>query len=114
MMGGLFAPTKRAIDPTCECAIVASVILSLAIMFLFGIANFAVHCAVLDCGHPLTKEMPELAQKLGGRLTLPIEYIVLLFAMLIAANGWPGAVWAYGVYTALNAVSAWLILSKRV
>ena len=114
MMGSLFAPTKRAIDPTCDYAIVSFVILSLAIMFLLGIGNFAMHQAVLDSGHPLTQQMPGFVQLLGGRLTLIVEFLVLLAAMLVATNGWPGSVWIYGGYSALNGFSAWLILSRRV
>jgi hypothetical protein len=114
MTGGLFSPTKRAIDRTCEYAIVQCVILSLAIMFLLGIGNFALHSAVLDSGHPLTRQMPGYVQLLGGKLTLVAEFLVLLAAMMLAANGWSGLVWIYGGYTALNGVSAWLILSRRI
>ena len=39
--------------------------------------------------------------------------LVLLSAMLLAANGWPGLVWGYAAYSALNAFAAWLILSGR-
>jgi len=90
------------------------VILSLIFMFLLGIGNFALHSAVLDSGHPLVGQMPKFIHLLGGRLTLVAEFMVLLAAMLLAGNGWSGLVWIYGGYTALNAVSAWLILSGRI
>ncbi len=93
-------------------------IFALITMFLLGIGNFALHSAVLDSGHPLTKElseqMPDFVQLLGGKLTLVAEFLVLLAAMMLAANGWPGLVWIYGGYSALNAASAWLILSGRI
>lgn len=84
------------------------------IIFLLGIANFALHAAVLRSGHRLLEEMPAFIGALGGRLTLVAEFLVLLAAMLLAANGWAGLVWAYGVYTSLNAVSAWAILTGRI
>ena len=90
------------------------VILPLSIMFLLGIANFAMHRAVLESGHPMVGQLPDFVNSLGGRLTYVAEFLVLLAAMLLAANGWPGLVWAYGLYSALNAVSAWLILSGRI
>ena len=107
-------PTKRGFHPMGDYAILSSVILALAIIFLLGIANFALHRAVLESGHPMVGQMPSYVQLLGGRLTYIAEFLVLLAAMLLAANGWPGLVWAYGVYSALNAVSAWMILSGRV
>ena len=35
-------------------------------------------------------------------------------AMLAMGNGYPAWAWAYLGYSALNAISAWLILSRRV
>lgn len=89
-------------------------IVSLIVIFLLGIANFALHSAVLNSGHPMLDQMPDIVQALGGRLTLLAEFLVLLAAMLLAANGWDGLVWVYGGYSALNAVSAWLVLSGRI
>ncbi|MEL7444753.1 MAG: hypothetical protein AAGK02_02950 [Pseudomonadota bacterium] len=86
----------------------------IGIIFLLGIANFALHKAVLESGHPFLGQMPWFVSILGGRLTLVTEFLVLLAAMMLAANGWPGLVWAYLAYSGLNAVAAWLILSDRV
>ncbi len=88
--------------------------MAIAIIFLLGIGNFALHKAVLDSGHPLLGRMPWFVHMLGGRITMLTEFLVLLAALLLAANGWPGLAWAYGVYTALNAVAAWLILTRRI
>ncbi len=87
---------------------------ALALMFVLGIGNFALHIAVLESDHPLVRQMPSFVHLLGGRFTLVAEYLVLLAAMLLAANGWPELVWAYSFYSALNALSAWLILSRRI
>ena len=87
---------------------------ALVFIAILGIGNFALHRAVLDHGHPLADQMPDFLAAVGGRLTLLAEFAVLLVAMLLAANGWPELVWAYLAYSALNAMAAWLILSRRI
>lgn len=87
---------------------------TLIVIFLLGIANFALHKAVLESGHPLLGKMPWFVHMLGRRLTLLTEFAVLLSAMLLAANGWPALAWAYAAYSAMNAVAAWIILSGRI
>ncbi|MFO6446637.1 hypothetical protein ACLBKU_05775 [Erythrobacter sp. NE805] len=84
------------------------------IIFLLGIANFAINRAVFDSGHPLLVRLPAASQALGSRFALGSEFAVLFFALLLSVRGWPGYAWAYGVYTAFNAGAAWLILSRRV
>ena len=98
--------------PDERCATMAFV--ALVLTFLLGLANFAVHKAVLESGHPLLGQMPWFVHMLGGRLTLITEFIVLLAALLLAANGWSGLAWAYLAYSALNAIAAWLILTDRI
>ena len=88
--------------------------MALIAIFLLGIANFALHKAVLDSGHPLIKKMPWFVNTMGRRLTLLTEYLVLLSAMMLAAYGWPGLAWAYAGYSAINGIAAWLILSGRI
>ncbi len=90
------------------------VFLAILVIFVLGVGNFVLHCAVLDSNHPLMEQMPSFVRLLGGRLTLVAEFLVLLAAMLLAANGWAGLAWAYAAYSALNAVSAWLILSGKI
>lgn len=84
------------------------------VIFVLGIANFALHSAVLKSRHPMVEQMPDFFGGLGGRLSLVAEFLVLFVAMLLAANGWSALVWAYAGYSALNAVSAWLILTRRI
>jgi hypothetical protein len=86
---------------------------ALLITFLLGVLNFGLHKAVLESGHPLIGQMP-FVRMLGGRGSLAAEYLLLLGAMLLVGAGNPGWAWAYGGYTALNAVAAWLILTRRV
>lgn len=89
-------------------------ILSLIIIFILGIANFALHRAVLESGHPFVEQIPTFVQILGVRLTVIAEFLLLLTAMLLAANGWHGLVWCYAAYSSVNALSAWLILTGRI
>lgn len=87
---------------------------AILVIFVLGVVNFTLHRAVLDSGHPLVGQMPRFVHLLGGRLTLIAEFLILLAAMLLAANGWAGLVWAYAGYSALNALSAWAILTGRI
>lgn len=85
-----------------------------ALCFLLGIGNFALHRAVLQSGHPMLAQVPWLFDMMGGRFSLMIEFAMLLGAMLMVADGSAGWAWFYAGYSAVNAGSAWLILSGRV
>jgi hypothetical protein len=84
------------------------------IIFLLGIANFAINRAVFDREHPLFARLPQSSQVLGRRAALVSEFAVLFFALLLSVEGWPGFAYAYAAYTAFNALAAWLILSRRL
>lgn len=88
--------------------------MAILVIFLLGVGNFALHKAVLESGHPMLRQMPWPIDRLGARLTLAVEFVVLLTALLLAANGWSGLVWAYLIFSLLNAATAWLILSGRI
>ena len=87
---------------------------ALLLTFLLGVANFAMHKAVLESGHPLIGRMPWFVHMLGGRGGLVVEFLLLLGAMLLVGTGSPGWAWAYAGYTVVNALAAWLILTRRV
>lgn len=84
------------------------------IVFVLGVANFALHKAVLESGHPMLSQMPWFGRGLGGRATLFMEFLVLLGALLLVATGFTGWGWLYAGYTALNALGAWLVLTRRI
>jgi hypothetical protein len=84
------------------------------IAFLLGISNFALHRAVLESGHPLLDRSTWAIGKPGGRFSLALEFAALLAAMLAIGHGSTGWAWAYGAYSVTNAVSAWLILTRRI
>ena len=84
--------------------------MTIGILFILGIANFALHRAMLDSDHPLLASLPPALRANGGRLSLTFEFLILLLAMLLAANGWPSAAWVYALYTLINAGTAWVLL----
>ena len=88
--------------------------MALAALYILGTVNFAVHKAVLESGHPMLDTLPASLRARGGRASLLFEYVVLVAAMALAANGWPAAAWGYAFYSGLNAMMAWAILTKRM
>jgi hypothetical protein len=85
----------------------------IGILFLLGIANFALCKAVLESGHPLLGHTG-VFRVFGGRVGLAVEFIILLGSMLMVDSGALGWAWAYGFYTLANAAGAWLVLTRRV
>jgi hypothetical protein len=69
--------------------------MALLLIFLLGIANFAMHGAVLGSGHPMLGRSPWFVHLLGGRVTLATEFLLLLAAMLLESEGWSWVLWAY-------------------
>ena len=86
----------------------------LGLLFFCGMANFALGKAMLDSDHPIVESLPATLRSNGGRLSLAFELVVLLVAMLLAANGWPAAAWLYAGYTSVNAAFFWLIANRRL
>jgi hypothetical protein len=88
--------------------------MAIVTLFLLGIANFAMHKAVLESGHPLIGHTPWFVHMLSGRIGMAVEFVMLLGAMLMVDSGAVGWAWGYGVYSVANGAAAWLILSNRV
>lgn len=86
----------------------------LALLFALGTANFALHKAVLESGHPLLDALPQFYRAHGGRISLGFEFLVLLAAMLLAGNGWTAMGYAYAIYSLFNFLSGWLVLTDRL
>lgn len=87
--------------------------MGLFLLFLLGIGNFAAHQAVLDSHHPMLARVPFFSM-LGGRLSLAVEFFLLVGAMLVVANGATGWVLLYALYTAVNLLWVWLIWTRRI
>ncbi|MFM5925168.1 MAG: hypothetical protein ACKOPG_13375 [Novosphingobium sp.] len=88
--------------------------MAIAFIFLLGVGNFALHKAVLESGHPVLHQLAWLFQSLGGRLSLILEFVMLLGTLLAVYGGATGWAWFYALYSAVNLGSAWLILTGRV
>ena len=88
--------------------------MAILIIFLLGIGNFALHQAIMESGHPLLDQMPWLYHALSRRLSLVVEFLMLVGGLLLAAEGIVWGAFSYLAYSLLNAISAWLILSGRV
>ncbi len=88
--------------------------MAIIIIFVLGVGNFALHRAVMESGHTMARQIRFFAGGNGRRVAMALEFAVLAAALLLAANGWTGVVVGYLIYTLLNGVSGWLILSGRV
>ena len=77
--------------------------MALAILFILGVANFAICKAVLESGHPLLGSGGTM-RLFGGRVGLMVEFVVLLGSMLMVASGAQG--WA-------EAPNAWSAIATR-
>lgn len=86
----------------------------LVFCFLMGIANFAMHKAVAESGHPFVED----TKRYFGRHFSPygsyaIELVLLIGAMVLAQQGAVPVVLLYAAYTGMNAIATWLLLSGR-
>ena len=88
--------------------------MALTAIFFMGILNFALHRAVTESGHPMLARLPPGRWQRLRRFGLAGEFVVLLGAMLVAENGYGGVAWIYTGYTGANAMSAWMIVSRRM
>lgn len=88
--------------------------MALIIVFLCGIANFAAHRAVLESGHPLVVQMHHAGPWLRPPVTLGVEFLALLVALLLVTGGSTGWAWGYTLYTLASGWTAWAILNGRM
>ena len=66
--------------------------MALFLVLMFGMANFALHRAVLDSGHQLL-DRTRWFQLLGGKFSLTLEFAMLLGAALLVGQGAQGWAW---------------------
>lgn len=83
--------------------------------FLLGIANFAMHKAVIESGHPFVEDTKLYFGRHFGRSgSYLIEFLLLLGALFFAYGNSALVFGLYAGYTACNAIAAWLLLSRRM
>ncbi|WP_226016070.1 hypothetical protein [Novosphingobium sp. FKTRR1] len=90
------------------------VIMAFFVIFLLGVANFAMHGAVLANAHPLSGPAAWFRNRFNRRMSLGLEFAMLLVGLVLVANEQCWAAFAYIGYSGLNAVSAWLILYRQM
>ncbi len=87
----------------------------LIVSFLLGIANFAMHKAVVESGHPFVEDTKLYFGKHFGRNgSYALEFGILLGAMLLSHWGSGLILVFYALYTVFNGIAAWLLLSRRL
>lgn len=84
------------------------------VTFVLGIGNFALHRAMLESGHPLLAEVGWDISSHLGRMSLALEFVLLLAAMLLVDAGRTGWGVGYAIYSAFNCAFAWAILTRRI
>jgi hypothetical protein len=86
----------------------------LTICFLLGIANFYMHKAVAESGHPIVEETKRyVGRHFGPYGSYAIELALLIGAMWLAHAGSLWVLLLYAAYTAINGVATWLLLSNK-
>jgi hypothetical protein len=88
--------------------------MALVIVFMLGVVNFALHRAVLDCRHPVLGHVPWQENRLGGWVSLSVEFVMLLISMAMIDHGSVGWAWGYAGYTLANVVGAWALLRGHI
>jgi hypothetical protein len=87
----------------------------LIICFVLGIGNFAMHRAVIESGHPFVEDTKfYFGRHFGRNGSYFLEFAMLFAALYFAHSGSTLALLVYAIYTALNALAAWLLMSGRV
>lgn len=88
--------------------------MALVVVFILGVANFALHKAVLSSGHPLLQDPAWRMLPRDGRVSLALEFIFLVAALLIASRGYQIGMWLYVIYSGFNAVAGYLLLTRKI
>lgn len=87
--------------------------MTIVIVFLLGIVNFAIHRAVLESGHPMLAALPREKRLLGAGMSMAFEFAVLVVMLWAASDGASGWAYSYAAYSALNGLAAWFMLSNK-
>ena len=84
------------------------------IIFICGIANFAMHKAMMESNHPMISEARTSFSKfLGPYGSYILEFIMLAAALIFANMGMLTAMIFYCVYTLANGAGAWVLFSNK-
>lgn len=77
--------------------------IALIAIFFAGIANFALHRAMVESDDPVViAALKPFRDKLGPYATYSVEFLFLVSALTITGQSWFLGLIIYGIYTALN------------
>lgn len=86
----------------------------LIVCFFMGTANFAMHRAVAESGHPFVEDSKRYFRTYFGPYgSYAIELAFLIGAMWLAHEGSLAVSLLYAVYTAINGAATWWLLSGK-
>lgn len=86
----------------------------LTVCFLLGVANFCMHKAVAESGHPFVEETKRyFGRHFGPYGSYAIELALLIGAMWLANADSLAVSLLYAAYTAVNGVATWVLLSNK-
>ncbi len=89
--------------------------MALLLCFLLGIANFAMHKAVVESRHPFVEDSKlYFGRHFGKYGSYALEFAILAGAMIFAEAGSTLVAIFYAIYAGMNALSTWLLLSGRI
>jgi Mn2+/Fe2+ NRAMP family transporter len=87
----------------------------LILCFILGIANFSLHKAAIESGHPFVEDTKKyFGTHFGPYGSYAIEFVILIAAMLSA--GWGSNILpiCYLVYTICNGIAVWVLLNNKL
>lgn len=88
--------------------------IAISIVFLAGIANFAMHRAVLESRDPDVAALVEsILAKVGSRTTYLFEFVFLTLGLMLAERKPVIGVALYAAYTGLNIMAYWALVGSR-
>lgn len=89
--------------------------MTLLVCFLLGIANFAMHRAVMESRHPFVEDTKYyFGRHIGKHGSYILEFLILAAAMIFAGSGSTAIAIFYAIYTAFNGIALWLLLSRKI
>ena len=86
----------------------------LTVCFLMGIANFFMHSAVAESGHPFVEDTKRyFSAHFSPFGSYAIELALLIGALWLANEGSVLITLFYAAYTGMNVIATWLLLTGR-
>lgn len=80
---------------------------------IMGVANFAMHRALVESDHPLLARARVAYQRVLGRHgSYLLEFLVLVCGLAFAARGSVGGTLLYALYTGTNAGGLWMLTRR--